>query len=61
MLIIKRNPKLKLESDFSKKLQFSTNFRQNYTKDSSTVASPWQQWMYHGTGLYSESKLISIQ
>ena len=54
MLITKRLPKLKLESDLSKTLQFSTEFSQNYTKDSSTIALLWQQWMSHGTGLYSE-------
>ena len=51
MLITKRRPELKLGNDLSKKLQFSS---QNYTKNSSTVALPWQQWMSHGTGLYSE-------
>ena len=60
MLITKRKPKLKLENDLSKKLQFSTDFSQNYTKHSSTIALPWQQWMSHGTGLYSELKPISI-
>ena len=60
MLITKRKPKLKLEDDLSKKLQFSTDFSQNYTKNSSSIALPWQQWMSHGTGLYPELKLISI-
>ena len=60
MLIAKNKPKLKLENDLSKKLQFSTNFSQNFTEHPSTIASPWQQWMFHGTGLCSEFKPISI-
>ena len=60
MLITKHKPKLKLENDLSKKLQFSTDFSQNFTKHPSTIALPWQQWMSHGTGLYSEFKPISI-
>ena len=60
MLITKRKPKLKLENDLHKKLQFSTDLSQNFTKLSSTIALPWQQWMSHGTGLYSELKPISI-
>ena len=54
MLTTKRRPKLKLENDFSKKVQFSTDFSQNHTKHSSTIALPWQHWMSHGTGLYSK-------
>ena len=38
MLITKRRPNLKLENNLSKKLQFSTDFSQNYTKHSSTIA-----------------------
>ena len=60
MLITKRKPKLKLENDLSKKLQFSTDFSQNNNKHSSTIALPWQQWMSHGPGLYSELKPINI-
>ena len=60
MLVINSNPKLKLENDLSKKLQFSTDFSQNCTEHPSTIALPWQQWMSHGTDLYSESKPISI-
>ena len=60
MLITKRKPKLKLENELSKKLQLSTDFSQNYSKHSSTIALPWRQWMSHGTGLYLELKLISI-
>ena len=60
MLITKSKPKLKLENDLSKKLQFSTDFSQNFTEHPSTIALPWKQWMSHGTGLYSEFKLISI-
>ena len=52
MLITKRRPKLKSENDLNKKLQFSTDFSQNYTKHSSTTALPWQELMFHGTGLY---------
>ena len=51
MLITKRGPKLKLENDLSKKIHFSTDFSQNYTIHSSTIALPWQQWMSHGAGL----------
>ena len=43
MLITKRKPKLKIKNDLSKKLQFSTDFSQNYTMHSSTTALPWQQ------------------
>ena len=53
MLITKRKPKLKLENDLGKKLQFSNDFSQNYTKHSSTIALPWRQWMSQRTGLYS--------
>ena len=60
ILITKSKPKLKLENDLSKKLQFSTDFSQNFTEHPSTIALPWQQWMSHGTGLYSEFKPISI-
>ena len=61
MLITKSKPKLKLQNDLSKKMQFSTDFSQNFTEHPSTIALPWQQWMSHGTGLYSEFKPISIQ
>ena len=60
MLITKSNPKLRLENDLSRKMQFSTDFSQNFTEHHSTIALPWQQWMSHGTGLYSEFKPISI-
>ena len=60
MLITKSNPKLRLEDDLSRKMQFSTDFSQNFTYHPSTIALPWQQWMSHGTGLYSECKPISI-
>ena len=60
MLITKSKPKLKLENDLSKKLQFSTDFSQNSTKHPLTIALRWQQWMPHGTVLYSEFKPISI-
>ena len=43
MLIVKERSKLELENDLSKKLEFSTDLSQNYTKHSSTVALPWQQ------------------
>ena len=52
MLITKRIPILKLESDLSKNLQFSSDFSQNYIEHSSTIALPWQQWMSYATGLY---------
>ena len=59
MLVTKRKPKLNLENDLKKnKMQFCTDFSQNYPKDSSTIALPWQQWMSHGIGLYSELKHI---
>ena len=54
MLITKRKPKLKLENDLSKRLQFSTDFSQNYIMHSSTVVLPWKQWMSHETDLYSK-------
>ena len=60
MLITKSNLKLRLENDLSRKMQFSTDFSQNFTEHPSTIALPWQQWMSHGTGLYSEFKPISI-
>ena len=60
MLITKIKSKLKLENDLSKKLQFSTDFSQNFTEHPSTIALPWQQWMSHGTGLYSEFRPICI-
>ena len=60
MLITKSNPKLRLENDLSRKMQFSTDFSKNFTEHPSTIGLPWQQWMSHGTGLYSEFKPISI-
>ena len=60
MLITKSNPKLRLENDLSRKMQFSTDFSPNFIENPSTIALPWQQWMSHGTGLYSEFKPISI-
>ena len=60
MLITKRYPKLRLENDLSRKMQFSTDFSQNFTLHPSTIVLPWKQWMSHGTGLYSEFKPISI-
>ena len=60
MLITKSNPKQRLENDLSRKMQFSTDFSQNVTEHPSTIALPWQQWMSHGTGLYSHFKPISI-
>ena len=60
MLITESKPKLKLENDLSKKLQFCTDFSQDFTEHPSTIALPWQQWMSHGTDLYSELKPISI-
>ena len=61
MLITKSKPKLKLENDLSKKLQFSTDFSQNFTEHPSIIVLSWQQWISHGTGLYSEFKPISIK
>ena len=54
MLITKRRPKLKLENDLSKNLQFSTDFSENYTKHSSTINSivmetvdvPWDWFVF---------------
>ena len=60
VLITKSNPKLRLDNNLSRKMQVSTDFSQNFTKHPSTIALPWQQWMSHGTGLYSEFKPISI-
>ena len=59
MLVTKSNPKLRLENDLSRKMQFSTDFSQNFAEHASTIALPWQLWMSHGTGLYSEFKPIS--
>ena len=58
MLITKSNPKLRLENDLSRKMQFSTDFSQNFTEHPSTIALPWQQWMSHGNSLYSGFKPI---
>ena len=60
MLITKSKPKLRLENNLGKKIQFFTDFSQNVTEHPSTIALPWQQWMSHRTGLYSEFKPISI-
>ena len=60
MLITKSEPKLRLENNSSKKMQFSIDFSQNFTEQLSTIALPWQQWISHGTVLYSEFKPISI-
>ena len=42
ILITKSKPKLKLENNLSKKLQFSTDSSQNFTEHPSTIALPWQ-------------------
>ena len=60
MLITKSNPKLRLENDLNRKIEFSTDFSQNFTEHPSTIALPWKQWMSYVTGLYSEFKSISI-
>ena len=60
MLITKGNPKLRLENNLSRKMQFSTDFSQDFTEHPSTIALSWQQWMSHGTGLYSQFKPICI-
>ena len=60
MLITKSNPKLRLENDLSRKMQFSTDFSQNFAERPSTISLPWQQRMSHETGLYSEFKPISV-
>ena len=54
MLITRRRPKWKLENVLSKKVQFSTDFSQNYDKHSSTILLTWRQWMFNGTSLYSK-------
>ena len=38
MLVTKGKPKLKLENDLKKTIQFCTDFSQNFTKHSSTIA-----------------------
>ena len=43
MLITKSNLKLRVENDLSRKMQFSTDFSQNFNDDLSTIALPWQQ------------------
>ena len=60
MLITKSNPKLRLENHLSRKMHIFTDFSQNFIDHPSTIALPWQHWMSHGTGLYSEFKPISI-
>ena len=40
MLITKSNPKLRLENDLSRKMQFSTDFSQYFTQHPSTIALP---------------------
>ena len=60
ILITKSKPKLKFENDLSKKLHFSIDFCQNFTEHPSRIVLPWQQQMFHGPGLYSEFKPISI-
>ena len=59
MIMAKRKPKLKLENNLSRKLQFADDFKENFTEHSSTKALPWQQWMSHGTDLYLKLKPIS--
>ena len=55
MLITKTKRKLKLENDLRKTMQFFTDLSQNYTKHSSTIALPWQQWINAPWGyLYSK-------
>ena len=58
MLITKSKPKLKLENDLSKNLQFSTDFSQNFTEHPSTIALPWQQWMSMGLVCIQNSSLL---
>ena len=58
MLITKSNPKLRLENDLSRKLQFSTDFSQNFTEHPSTIALPWQQWMSHWMICIQDSSLL---
>ena len=60
MLITKCNPKLRLENDLGRKMQFFSDFSKTFSQHLSTRALPWQQPMSHGTGLYSEFKPISI-
>ena len=43
MLITKSKPKLKLENDLSKKMQFSTDFSERFTEHPSTIGLPWKQ------------------
>ena len=42
MLITKSNPKLRLENNLSRKMQFITDFSQNFTEHPSTIALPCQ-------------------
>ena len=51
MLITINSPKLRLDNNLSRKMQFSTDIIQNFAKHPSTIALPWQQWMFHGAGL----------
>ena len=48
MLITKSNLKLRLENDLSRKMQFSTDFRQNFTNSvtMATVDVPWDWFVF---------------
>ena len=70
MLITKSNPKLRLENDLSRKMQFSTDFSQKFTKHPSTMATmvtmatvdvPWDWFCIQNSSLlvYSKSQKVS--
>ena len=67
MLITKTKPKLKLEYDLSKTLQFSTNFSQNYTKHfnngvaMATVDLPWDYFVFRMKAYEYIVKVIKFQ
>ena len=58
MLITKRRPKLKLENVLRrKKRNFLSIFAKIIPNTLQQIELPWQKWMSHGTGLYSNESL----
>ena len=51
------NETFEIKKRFEQKLQFSTDFIQNYTMHPSTIALSWQQRMSHGTGCTQNESL----
>ena len=66
MLITKSNPKLRLDNDLSRKIQFSNNFSQNFTEHPSTIALPtvdvpWDWFVVQNSSLLLYSKSQSFR